>query len=276
MKKNLYLVIISIITILVIIFSTCFRVGNVVSKFFPFGVFWNDDETTLSGDEIDVTESLDAFENIKVDTSACDVRVSYGDEFSWNYQGDSSLKPEIKLDGNTLIVSEESGVHFHWGDWDVDCKTTITVPEGTVLKGIEVDSSAGNFLMKDISVGKIKAELSAGNVQLKNITADAADFDLSAGNFNIDDSNVKVIKCECSAGNAEFRDITFEKLGADMSAGNLQIKSAVNLDDAQIEADSTDLHIQDKRIHDGSFEQDGNNNIKVIIDCSAGSASLEW
>lgn len=276
MKKNLYLVIISLITIMVIIFSTCFHVGNVVSKLFPFGAFWNDDETTLSGDEIDVTESLDAFENIKVDTSACDVRVSYGDGFSWNYQGDSSLKPEIRLDGNTLIVSEECGVHFHWGDWDVDCKTTITIPEGTVLNGIEVDSSAGNFLMKDISVDKIKADLSAGNVQLKNITADAADFDLSAGNFNIDDSNVKVIKCDCSAGNAEFKDITFEKLDADMSAGNLQITSAVNLDDAQIEADSTDLHIQDKRIRGGSFEQDGNNNIKVIIDCSAGSASLEW
>ena len=115
MKKNLYLVIISLITIIVIIFSTCFHVGNVVSKLFPFGAFWNDDETTLSGDEIDVTESLDAFENIKVDTSACDVRVSYGDEFSWSYQGDSSLKPEIRLEGNTLIVNEDNGRTFPLG-----------------------------------------------------------------------------------------------------------------------------------------------------------------
>ena len=276
MKKNLYLVIISIITILVIIFSTCFHIGNVVSKFFPFGVFWNDEDTSMSGDDIEVSESLDAFENIKVDASASDVRISYGDGFSWRYEGDSALKPDVKIDGNTLVVNENNDIRFHWGDWNTDCKTTITIPEGTKLDRITVDSSAGNLLMKDVAANRIDAELSAGNVNLKNITIDTAVFDLSAGNFNVDDSDITDLQFECSAGNAILKDITFEKLTADMSAGNLQIQSAVNLDVADIEADSTDLHIQDKRVHGGSFTQNGDSNISVEIDCSAGSASLEW
>ncbi|MCR5145175.1 MAG: DUF4097 domain-containing protein [Lachnospiraceae bacterium] len=278
MKRTIYLVTISIITVLVIILSTGIRSGKMLGNVLSDGFGWIGNEKHNSKDNIKEAQTLEAFENVEIDTTASDIRIVYGDNFSYTYKGEKKLLPNFSVENNTLKIVENSSSSMDFGfDFDsIKCRTTITIPDGTKLENIKAKSSAGNIDIDDINAENIDINMSAGNVTLDNVNIKEADLKLSAGNCESSDSYFNSINCDCSAGNATFTCVSFKEFEANMSAGNIEVESEIPLDDATINADASMLHINDAHIKNNHFTQKSADSPSVKIKCTAGNADLNW
>ena len=278
MKRTIYLVTISIITVLVIILSTGIRSGKMLENVLSDGFGWIGNEKHNSKDNIKEAQTLEAFENVEIDTTASDIQIVYGNTFTYTYKGEKKLLPTFSVEDNTLKIMENSSSSMDFGfDFDsIKCRTTITIPDGTKLENIKAKSSAGNIDIIDINAEKLVVNMSAGNVNLDNVNIKEADLKLSAGNCESTDSYFTSLCCDCSAGNATFTGVNFKEFEANMSAGNIEVESEIPLDYAKINAKASMLHINDAHIKNNHFIQETADFPSVKIDCSAGNADLIW
>ena len=152
MKKNIYLTVITIITIICIIAGTCYHVIGWGVHFFseqPFISHILGDNDTESESLNQTTETLDSFDNMNLDISVSDLTVTTGDSYSISYDTNrASLIPKYEVSHGTLTVTQKSKHNNFWGS--THCAITITVPESAVLSNLTADGSVGDVLFQNI------------------------------------------------------------------------------------------------------------------------------
>lgn len=220
-----------------------------------------------------VTEEMESFHSIQVDADYFDVRVTPGTTFSVTYpEGEWMDCAYTVEDGKlSLTVREKgkSGIHVfgYWGfapslfdnEDNEDDTIIVTIPEGTDLKDIIIQSADGDCMIEQQSADSYTLDLSYGDLAFtdcsgKNVDIQSGDGDvdihsskfdsllgsLSYGSCNVEDSVIGTVSLELSDGSLNMSNGTISSVAATLSYGDFTIKH-------------TKVDFIDARLSDGDF-----------------------
>lgn len=179
MKKNVYLIILTLVTVICIIGGTCYHlVGWGVSflSHLPFASFYSDsDDTESSGTTLSTgTVLLPSFNTVKIDSKVMNLSIEKGDDYSIQCDTTEKLNPKYEIKDNTLIVSQKQKIKVHNFMKNPKCSVHITIPEDTALELINVDGSVGDINLSNLNVTTIKIDSSVGDIELDDCKTDVS------------------------------------------------------------------------------------------------------
>ena len=258
MKKNIYLTILTIVTVLCIIGGTCYHVigwgVSLAEHFVPF--FKSQQEETSTKQSSADNTKLDAFSNISVDVKVMDLTLTKGSDFSISYSASEKLVPEYDVDDGTLVLTQKGlKADSLMGMNSKKCSVTITVPED--LQTVDINANVG-----DINVNQITAE----NLFLN---ANVGDIDVNACSFE------KVVS-DANVGDVDFENTSFQNMEISNDVGDVSV-SAKALSDYQMDltTDVGEVSVNDNNYRK-SYNQSGDSNCKLVIDNNTGDIEVEY
>lgn len=244
MKKNVYLIILTIVTVICIIGGTCYHlVGWGVSflSHLPFASFYSDsDDTESSGTTLSTdTVSLPSFNTVKIDSKVMNLSIEKGDDYSIQCDADEKLNPKYEIKDNTLIVSQKQKIKVHNFMKNPKCSVHITIPEDTTLELINIDGATGDISLSNLDVTTLKIDNSVGDVKMDNCKIASIGIDTSTGDVKLNDCEANEIDVDTSVGDTVIKDNIFEKLYVDGSVGDVKVSSSKDLSDYAYDLDTS-------------------------------------
>lgn len=180
-------------------------------------------DPSLPGD----SQTLEAFHSIEVDVLAADIQILPGEDWSLSYN--LSEKEPLKhfgVEQGTLYVetSFDPSEHFEHKNWFV----TITVPTGTSLDEVELDTLSGNVDVQGFSCDSISLSSTSGNVTAQDITAREVELDSTSGKITA--SNVSANSLEAESISDDLRvEGTFGKLELSTTSGDIEATGSISI-----------------------------------------------
>ena len=281
MKKNVYLIIITLITVICIIAGTCYHlVGWGVSflSHLPFASFYSDsDDTESSGTTLSTgTVSLPSFNTVKIDSKVMNLSIEKGDDYSIQCDSTEKLNPKYEIKDNTLIVSQKQKIKIHNFMNTQKCSVHITIPEDTTLELINVDGATGDINLSNLDVTTLKIDNSVGDVKMDDCKTDSIDIDTSTGDVKLNGCEANEINVDTSVGDTVLKDITFEKLYVDGSVGDVKVSSPKDLSDYAYDLDTSIGEVSINGVsHKKEYQQKGTGG-KITVDNSTGDISITY
>lgn len=281
MKKNVYLIILTLVTVICIIGGTCYHlVGWGVSflSHLPFAYFYSDsDDTESSGTTISTgTVSLPSFNTVKIDSKVMNLSIEKGDDYSIQCDADEKLNPKYEIKDNTLIVSQKQKIKVHNFMKNPKCSVHITIPEDTTLELINIDGATGDISLSNLDVTTLKIDNSVGDVKMDNCKIASIGIDTSTGDVKLNDCEANEIDVDTSVGDTVIKDNIFEKLYVDGSVGDVKVSSSKDLSDYAYDLDTSigDVSINGVS-HKKEYQQKGTGG-KITVDNSTGDISITY
>ena len=182
MKKNIYLIIITIITVVCIIAGSLYHIGG-----FALGLFDNlipRSDKSL-GNVCTEELSVDEFSNLVFDTTISNINVKTGDSYMVSYKCNKRLVPKIKSSGDTLTISQSKGANYKR---NTTSEITVTIPEGAALNKLSLDTGVGDLYVTDCSFATCDVDGGTGNLSFENCAFDEMDIDGGTGNITVTSS----------------------------------------------------------------------------------------
>ena len=182
MKKNIYLIIITIITVVCIIAGSLYHIGG-----FALGLFDNlipRSDKSL-GNVCTEELSVDEFSNLVFDTTISNINVKTGDSYMVSYKCNKRLVPKIRSTGDTLTISQSKGANYKR---NTTSEITVTIPEGTALNKLSLDTGVGDLYVTDCSFATCDVDGGTGNLSFENCAFDEMDIDGGTGNITVTSS----------------------------------------------------------------------------------------
>lgn len=207
-----------------ILLSIGLSMGGTLNTSFYFnnGKFhFVDNSTDLVSKDI----ALDAFDNIKIETSIIDVNIIEGSSYSISYSTRESLEPEITCDYNTLwVTSKQSGVNFGIFGFNTGKNEhiTITIPAGASTKNLELKASTADITVDKVNVGG-SITTSTGDINIKNVSSDKLQLTSSTGDKTITNCNIDELNETSSTGDVKYENCTAVNLSTKSSTGEIII-----------------------------------------------------
>ena len=255
MKKNIYLTVITIITIICIIAGTCYHVIGWGVHFFseqPFISHILGDNDTESESLNQTTETLDSFDNMKLDISVSDLTITTGDSYSISYDTNRAvLIPKYEVSHGTLTVTQKSKHNNFWGS--THCAITITVPESAVLSNLTADGSVGDVLFKDIQAQKSTLDFSVGDLDLENCALGDCSIDTSTGDIDVKDCTFGNMEIDTSVGDVNVsvsQDLASYDMTFDTGVGEVTVNGGSHKDHYESRGDSSNTFTVDNSTGD--------------------------
>lgn len=213
--KKIYLTILTIVTVLCVIFGSLYHIGGFVGRlsFLPSIHIGG-----LGGKNTEMeTEFDEPVKTIKIDASVFDLTVTNGSEYALSYAGSEELAPIVEQDKDTVTIKQKKKVKVNSLE-DVSCQLTLTIPESG-LKTLDINLDLGDIDMSDVNVGKLTIDADLGDIEGNKINAKKVEIDANLGNVVLN--------------TADFEDLS---INADM--GDIEIYSVSDLADHKIEAET--------------------------------------
>lgn len=213
MKKNIYLIIITIITVVCIIAGSLYHIGG-----FALGLFDNlipRSDKSL-GNVCTEELSVDEFSNLVFDTTISNINVKTGDSYMVSYKCNKRLVPKIRSTGDTLTISQSKGANYRRS---TTSEITVTIPKGAALNKLSFDTGVGE-------------------VNLNSLTAADAEFDTGIGDLYVTDCSFATCDVDGGTGNLSFENCAFDEMDIDGGTGNITVTSSQSLDGYMMDLDS--------------------------------------
>ena len=202
MKRNVYLILITVITILCIIAGTGYhlvRFGLSVAEGLPFfSEFieaisdWDDDDDSDDNDDSDngistsvdaSQKNLDAFSSINADLNVVDLTIQRGNTFSITCKASKKLTPEYKVENNCLTITQYAKAHNALGR-NKKCSVTITVAD--TLTDLKLHTNVGDVDLSGLNVLALDLRADVGDIDLENCTLETSTLDANVGDVDLD------------------------------------------------------------------------------------------
>ena len=281
MKKNVYLIILTLVTVICIIGGTCYHlVGWGVSflSHLPFVSFYSDsDDTESSGTTLSTgTVLLPSFNTVKIDSKVMNLSIEKGDDYSIQCDADKKLNPKYKIKDNTLIVSQKQKIKVHNFMKNPKCSVHITIPEDTTLELINVDGSVGDINLSNLDITTLKIDSSVGDIEIDDCKTDSIDIDASTAVVELNGCEANEINVDTSVGDTVIKDNIFETLYVDGSVGDVKVNSSKDLSGYAYDLDTSigDVSINGVS-HKKEYQQKGSDG-KITVDNSTGDISITY
>lgn len=182
MKKNIYLIIITIITVVCIIAGSLYHIGG-----FALGLFDNllPHSDKSPGNVCTEELSVDKFSNLVFDTTISNINVKTGDSYMVSYKCNKRLVPKIKSSGDTLTISQSKGSNYRR---NTTSEITVTIPEGAALNKLSLDTGVGDLYVTGCSFATCDVDGGTGDLSFENCAFDEMDIDGGTGNITVTSS----------------------------------------------------------------------------------------
>lgn len=221
-----YLVIIWLITLIVVIAAIC-------GHFFKFASFWGFGFENYDVDVNTYDFSKETVSEIVIDMNAADINIDYGNTFSVDASFPEKYTPDVELKNGMLTVSQKQSIkNMHGFD---DFKLDIVIPKDTDLKTIKLDISAGDIDIRNIKLEKLELDANAGDIDINDIIAEKINIDANAGDINVMDCTAEKIDLNVNAGDVDVTG-NYGKIDCNCDMGDVDI-NAPNTDRNDIDVD---------------------------------------
>lgn len=266
MKKNLYLTILAIVTVICVIVGSVYH----ITGWFGFGshsilgrlfsvVTGYDNDSKRDRSHVTYSEDLDAFEDIEIDTSVMDITINTGNSYHLEYDCVAFLKPEMSVKDNIFKLEQPSVRHLGSNN---KCKMTLTVPSGTVLDNADILSNVGDIKVYNTEIKDITVEADVGNISLESCTFATSDVEGDVGNINIITSNIGNSNIETNTGNIVIDSCEFYDIDLYNDIGDVTLNTNADLSNYEIDL-STDV---------GSIKYKGENKKREYYQSASGTS----
>ncbi len=210
--KKLYLTILWIVTLLAVLVGIGIHVGG----WFGAGLFTNYGDIVKDSEDFksqDITEVI-------IDADVAELSFSYGDTIEVSHAYPKKCQPEIKTNGNRLVIKQEmpNGLPKSSAQYGLE----VTVPKGTKLELLDIDVEMGKVEINEIECDEIDLNVEMGDVDIEDIKANKGDFNLSMGDLDISSSVIDEVQANCSMGDVDM-EVDAKKVDANCSMGDLDI-----------------------------------------------------
>ncbi|MGN0414791.1 MAG: DUF4097 family beta strand repeat-containing protein [Agathobacter sp.] len=258
MKKNIYLTVLTIVTVICVIAGSCYHIiGWGVSLADHFVPFFKLKQTEISTKQLTADNTkLNAFSDISVDVKVMDLTLTQGSDFTISYSASEKLVPEYDVDDGTLILTQKGLKSDHLMGMDSKkCSVTITVPED--LQTIDINANVGD-------------------IDLNQITAESLSLDANVGDIDVSDCSFEKVVSDANVGDIDFENSGFQNMEISNDVGDVSV-SGIDLSDYQLElsTDVGEVSVNDKNYRK-SYEQSGNSGCKLTIDNSTGNIEVDY
>lgn len=222
MKKNTYLTILTIVTVLCIIAGSIMHLG-----LFSFHLPFSDVSIGKgsAGAMQKDSQTVDAFSAIEIDANVLAVTVECGDSYQVAMNCNEKLMPTVEVKGDTLVIKQKVNTKLFTGS--THAEMTVTLPAGTELNSLTTVQNVGDFELDSVDVKKADITVNVGDVELENVKG----------------SNLKV---DSDTGDVEVKDCQFETVDIDSDIGDADYSSTVSLEDytmdLKTDVGSVDIH----------------------------------
>lgn len=249
MKKSLYIIILSVLTIFCIIFGTLVHMGiglnNSVEK------TQEDTETTQTGEK-----ELSAFSEIDIEADILSVTIEQGEKYEIRWDVKKANMPKYSVKNEVLTVTQNQKIPNISGNRS--CKVYITVPKDVVLSDVEVETSVGEVIISDIVTMHTDITSDVGDVELK---------DCQLGETSL----------EADVGNVVMRQCSFMDLEGEADVGNFEIYGEEELShySYHLKAAVGDIKVNGEKVRK-SFREQGDNGYEVNVSCDVGNIELNY
>lgn len=206
MKKNIYLVIISILTVGCIVFGTVYHTRNIKSNLFDFrnwinigkgiSIEWEgeDGKDGLDGNEErsfkstkvngEISEFLPEFNTIDLNANVMSVKIVKGSGFKLESTFNRSyLEPKFEVKDGVLKIVQKSGKNTVGNN---NANTIIYVPGYKFLEEIDVKVNVGEIQIEDIAGKSCEIETNVGEILLEKVDFENFDLKANVGEIVID------------------------------------------------------------------------------------------
>lgn len=209
MKRTIYLLAITVITIAAVIVGTGIHAGG-------FGLF------RINGNSIGGIEDavvLDNFNRIEFDTDVADISIKEGTEYKLHYRCTKNMIPEWQVaDKKLKLTNRNKKVLFGVNN---SCKIEITVPRGSELTLVDIQNDVGDVEIDGILTKECNVESNVGDIALKDVTMENSVMNSDTGDIEIKNS-------------------TFTDLDLSSDVGSVTVESSQRLTDYAFDL-STDI-----------------------------------
>jgi DUF4097 and DUF4098 domain-containing protein YvlB len=230
---KIYITIISIITVIAIIFGCFIHIFNRGHfSFRPVSASSVSDTIELSGD----------VDTVKIDMNYSGVTIAYADEVRVEYTLPENLVPDIELKNGTLSILQKNSVRLESTGWN-DYSITVYIPEDTALDKLDLDLNAGNLEIADIPCADVNVKCDAGNIELDNIESSTMNVSVDAGNIEMTDCSADKVSIRADAGNIQLDRCTIDVFNADADAGNIDADDCT-INSGEVNTDLGNISLQ--------------------------------
>ena len=177
MKKNAYLTILTIVTVLCIIIGVGIRV--IKASNWLKNTFSN---TSITTDKSEVIK-LDNFDSISLSAEIANIDISNGDSFTLEYEIGSNATLEYEVSDGTLTIKQK--VKTKMFNNNEKYNIIITVPENTKLENVEIEANVGDIDLESLDTNFCYISADVGDIDLSDITFNTMEIDANVGDVNI-------------------------------------------------------------------------------------------
>lgn len=198
-------------------------------------------------------------ENIEIEVGGCHFETKESGDDSFYIEAQKISKFQAYIKNSTLTIKGTNGA----GKWDElsQCKVTLYIPAGQEFDSADISLGAGYLEFPGLCGKKVKLELGAGEMVLKETVADEfkASVGMGALQFNGDINNKMDVSC--SMGDVEL------VMGGKEEDYNYHLSGAMG--SLTLGDTSYSGFAQNKDIDNGADRT-------ITLECSMGSASIQF
>lgn len=255
-KKNLYLILLTIITIASAI------IGILIHVIIPAGSWFADFDEHYDSDDFiagsTTYEELDAFQSIDFDINVADITITSGDTYSISYQTrKKALIPSYEIKDGTLYVKQAPAETLHGLTHNTSCTLMITVPKNTVLSQITGKSAVGDFTMENTSAIQMDVSVNVGDTELTDVVLQQVTIGSDVGNISLEDVTFDIANLTSNVGDVD-----------------VDVTAALSLDDFQMDLSCGFGEIE---VNDNSYHEKYQSNIasEKSLTVSTGTGDID-
>ena len=256
-KKNLYLILLTIITIASAI------IGILIHVIIPAGSWFADFDEHYDPDDFiagsTTSEELDAFQSIDFDINVADITITSGDTYTISYQtSKKKLIPSYEIKDGTLYVKQSSAKTLHGLTNNTSCTLMITVPKNTVLSQITGKSAVGDFTMEHASAIQMDVAVNVGDTELTDVV-------------------LQQVTIGSDVGDISLEDVTFNIASLTSNVGDVDVTAALSLDDFQIDlsCDFGEIEVNDNSYHE-KYQSNVTSEKSLTVSTATGDIDISY
>ncbi len=187
MKKNVYLIIITAITVLCII-------GGSLYHLIGLGI-QNHRLSVREVERVEFQSDLEAFTSIDATMSVTDLNIQLGNTYSISFSGNKEIEPQYHVENGVLVITQKDpkptiGINNHSINNNA-CNTVITIPaNANALDTLTLNCNVGDVDIAGINVDTLKITADVGDIDIDNCTGkeiivngSVGDIDLAKNDF---------------------------------------------------------------------------------------------
>lgn len=242
MKKTVLLIVLGVITIFCICYGTYKHLKG-FDAIFKDGINISFDDDEYDNDEkndgkYSIDEKLEKFSSIRLNVAVMGITIEQGDEFriesSFNKE---ILRPVFSINGNQLVVTQgrrkKQGINMG----SQNCRTVITIPSGTSLSSIDIDSNVGNVRLREIDAEDIDVNLNVGEIDVRNVDFTEINCNTNVGEISINPVsklNEYDINASTDVGEIRINGRNYKKRYNSSGNGHKKIKANTNVGEINV------------------------------------------